>query len=143
MLKPDATDLDFVARTVMAEAEGESYEGKVAVAAVIYNRARHPTWWGTTIKDACLTDRQFSAWNNDNARRNKIGEWTLANPVFAECYRAAIEAIHRDPTEGADHYFAERGPSAIPPPEWAVEARAKGLPEVAIDDHTFMKLREG
>lgn len=126
----DITDLDFVARTVMAEAEGESYEGKVAVAAVIYNRARQPRWWGVTIKDACLTSKQFSAWNDDNPRRNRIGEWGLMHKDFRECFRAAIEAYDRDPTSGADHYFAH---DVVRPP-WA-----EGFPVRIIGRHTFLQ----
>jgi N-acetylmuramoyl-L-alanine amidase len=125
----DLTDLDYVARTVMAEAEGETYEGKVAVAAVIYNRVNHPGWWGTTIKDACLTSKQFSAWNDENPRRNKIGEWTLENRTFRMCLRAAIEAIDRDPTHGADHYFAHNQVF----PDWA-----EGKPVVVIGRHSFL-----
>lgn len=127
---PDVTDLDFVARTVMAEAEGEQYEGKVAVAAVIYNRARTPGWWGKTIKDACLTAKQFSAWNDDNTRRNKIGEWGFDSKMFCECFKAAIEAIHRDPTSGADHYFAQH--SVLP--GWAVNQQLQ-----VIGRHSFLK----
>jgi N-acetylmuramoyl-L-alanine amidase len=126
----DVTDLDMVARTVMAEAEGEDYHGKVAVAAVIYNRARNPRWWGVTIKDACLTSKQFSAWNDDNTRRNKIGEWSLEQPVFRQCFRAAIEAYDHDPTGGADHYFAHGEVL----PRWAED-----IPPRKIGNHTFIR----
>ncbi len=124
------TDLDFVARTVMAEAEGELYEGKVAVAAVIYNRARNPGWWGTTAIGVCLQRLQFSAWNDDNPRRNIIGEWDLGSPVFRDCMRAAVKAIDYDPTDGADHYFAHD----VVEPTWA-----EGLPRLVIGNHTFVK----
>jgi N-acetylmuramoyl-L-alanine amidase len=125
----DVTDLDFVARTVMAEAEGETYEGKVAVAAVIYNRAGNPGWWGSSVKDVCLTAKQFSAWNDENPRRNKIGEWTLEDRVFRACFKAAIEAIDRDPTHGANHYFSH----ASVTPTWA-----DGLEQKVIGNHTFV-----
>lgn len=130
----DVTDFDFVARTVMAEAEGETYEGKVAVAAVIYNRARFPRWWGVTIKDACLTSKQFSAWNDDNPRRNKIGEWSLEHKLYRECFRAAVEAYDRDPTGGADHYFAH----GVVLPKWAA-----GFPTRVIGGHTFIRRDTG
>ena len=126
----DVTDFDFVARTVMAEAEGEEYEGKVAVAAVIYNRARQPGWWGVTIKDACLTSKQFSAWNDESARRNRIGEWTLENKLYRECFRAAVEGYDRDPTNGADHYYAH----GVVHPEWA-----EGFHVRVIGNHTFLR----
>lgn len=130
----DVTDLDFIARTVMAEAEGETYEGKVAVAAVLYNRYRNPGWWGTTIKDACLTSKQFSSWNENDPRRNKIGEWSLDQPIFRDCFRAAVEAVDRDPTNGADHYYAHN----VVFPAWA-----KGQTGVKVGGHTFLKLGRG
>jgi len=126
----DVTDFDFVARTVMAEAEGEEYEGKVAVAAVIYNRARQPGWWGVTVKDACLTSKQFSAWNDESARRNRIGEWTLENKLYRESFRAAVEGYDRDPTNGADHYYAH----GVVHPEWA-----EGFHVRVIGNHTFLR----
>lgn len=116
----------------MAEAEGESYEGKVAVAAVIYNRARHPGWWGTTVKDVCLTSKQFSAWNDGNPRRNRIGEWDLESPIFRQCMMAAIDGYGRDPTDGADHYFAH----GVVLPSWA-----EGKHGQRIGNHTFLKGR--
>ena len=39
-----ASDLDLLARLVRAEAEGESFEGKVAVAATILNRLKDPRY---------------------------------------------------------------------------------------------------
>lgn len=127
------TDLDYVARTIMAEAEGESYAGKVAVAAVIYNRARSPRWWGTTVIDVCLTAKQFSCWNDNNARRNKIGEWDLDDQVFRACMRAALEGYGSDPTGGADSYYAHDTVS----PGWA-----EGLPATVIGNHTFVRVRD-
>lgn len=40
-------DLDILARCVSAEARGEPYEGQVAVAAVILNRVKHPSFPNT------------------------------------------------------------------------------------------------
>jgi N-acetylmuramoyl-L-alanine amidase len=125
-------DLDFVARTIMAEAEGEDYLGKVAVAAVIYNRARDPSWWGTTIIDVCLTAKQFSCWNDASVRRNMIGEWGLDQSIYRECMRAAIDGVDFDPTDGADSYFAHN----LVTPRWARE-----LTPLIIGNHTFVKTR--
>ena len=127
----DYSDLDIVARTIMGEAEGEPYEGKVAVAAVIYNRARQPGWWGRTVKDVCWTSKQFSCWNDRDPRRNLMGDWDFANPIFRECMKAAIEAVDRDPTEGADHYFAH----GVVLPSWAV-----GKPTKEINGHSFVRI---
>lgn len=127
------TDLDFIARTIMAEAEGEPYEGKVAVAAVIYNRVRDPGWWGTTVIDVCLTAKQFSAWNEASVRRNKIGEWDLDSPIFRECLKAAIDGRDNDPTDGCDSYFAH----GIVTPVWD-----RGMPGQIIGRHTFVRTRD-
>ena len=129
-VSPSVIDLFIVAATIKAEAEGEPYEGKVAVGAVIYNRVRSPGWWGTTVIDVCLTSKQFSAWNDDNPRRNKIGEWDLSDENFRECFRAAVEAVDRDPTDGADHYFAHH----VVLPSWAHDAAH----QVVIGNHTFI-----
>ena len=42
-----AADLELLARLVRAEAEGEPYEGQVAVAAAVLNRVRDPRYPGT------------------------------------------------------------------------------------------------
>lgn len=129
------SDLDWVARTVWGEAEGEPLEGKIAVASVIYNRARNPRWWGKNIKDACLTAKQFSAWNDSSNRRNRMGEPDLNDPIFRECFTAAVIAIDHDPTDGADHYYAHK--TLQDPPAWA-----EGRDGVVIGGHTFYKLRD-
>ncbi len=116
----------------MAEAEGEPYEGKVAIAAVIFNRAERPTWWGTTVKDVCLTAKQFSCWNDNNPRRNKIGEWDLDFDIYRECFRAALHGYDEDPTGGMDSYYAHSQVS----PDWA-----KNLPKVVIGNHTFVRAK--
>jgi len=131
-MKPlTVTDLDFVARTVMAEAEAEPYIGKVAVAAVIYNRAKNPAWWGVSAKDVCLTAKQFSCWNDNNPRRNHIGEWDMESKTYRECFRAAIDGYDNDPTDGADSYFAH----AIVSPSWA-----NGLKGKIIGRHSFFRV---
>jgi N-acetylmuramoyl-L-alanine amidase len=130
----DVTDLDFVARTVMGEAEGEEYEGKVAVAAIIYNRARTPSWWGTTVKDACITAYQFSSWNSNDPRRNKMGEWNLnTNRTFRDCFMAAVDAIDRDPTGGMDSFYAQH----VVTPNWLKD----WMPVLVIGNHTFVKTK--
>ena len=42
-----ASDIQLLARCVNGEARGEIYEGQVAVAAVILNRVRHPSFPNT------------------------------------------------------------------------------------------------
>ena len=42
-----ASDIQLMARAINGEARGESYEGQVAVGAVILNRVRHPSFPNT------------------------------------------------------------------------------------------------
>jgi hypothetical protein len=53
-----------VAKTIYTEAAGESYEGKRAVATVIYNRSKQSPWRGLTLSQICKQPKQFSGWNN-------------------------------------------------------------------------------
>lgn len=126
-MTPTLTDLDYMARTVWAEARGESYRGRRAVANVILNRARRPGWWGRTIKDVCLTSWQFSGWNTGDPNRNKLGEPELDDAVFRSCVMACLDALGLDETDGADHYYTG------PEPDWA-----KGRePSFVLGNHRF------
>ena len=88
-------DTALLARLISAEARGESYEGQVAVGAVVMNRIAHPSFPNTLAgviyqKGAfsCLDDGQFD------------------QPVAASAYQAARDAMNGyDPTGGAIYYF--------------------------------------
>lgn len=88
-------DLALLARLISAEARGESYEGQVAVGAVVMNRIEHPSFPNTMAgviyqKGAfsCLDDGQFD------------------QPVADSAYQAAREALAgSDPSGGAIYYF--------------------------------------
>ena len=88
-------DTALLARLISAEARGESYEGQVAVGAVVMNRIAHPSFPNTLSgviyqKGAfsCLDDGQFD------------------QPVAQSAYSAARDAMNGyDPTGGAIYYF--------------------------------------
>ena len=88
-------DTALLARLISAEARGESYEGQVAVGAVVMNRIAHPSFPNTLSgviyqKGAfsCLNDGQFD------------------QPVAQSAYQAARDAMNGyDPTGGAIYYF--------------------------------------
>ena len=88
-------DAALLARLISAEARGESYEGQVAVGAVVMNRIAHPSFPNTMSgviyqKGAfsCLDDGQFD------------------QPVANSAYQAARDAMNGyDPTGGAIYYF--------------------------------------
>ncbi len=54
----------IIAYTLYAEARGEPFKGKMAVASVIQTRARRS---GLPLAAVCLQDRQFSCWNELDA----------------------------------------------------------------------------
>ncbi len=88
-------DLQLLARLISAEARGESYEGQVAVGAVVMNRITHPSFPNTLSgviyqrgAFSCLDDGQFD------------------QPVASSAVSAARDAMNGyDPTGGAIYYF--------------------------------------
>lgn len=57
------SDREILARTIQAEAGKESYEGKLAVGAVIDTRSKSDAYGGS-IRGAILKPGQFSPWNS-------------------------------------------------------------------------------
>ena len=90
-----SSDLYLLAKTIYAEARGESYTGKVAVAAVILNRvasSKFPNSISGVIYQSgaftCVSDGQINLGTND------------------ECTRAAQDAMNGwDPTYGCLYYY--------------------------------------
>jgi len=88
-------DLNLLTRAVYAEARGESYTGQVAIAAVILNRLKNPSFPNTVAgviyqpgAFTCVDDGQINLSPNDTARK------------------AAQDALNGwDPSNGAIYYF--------------------------------------
>ena len=115
-------DLDIMWRTILMEARGEPYEGKVAVGNVIINRVvyRANDRW-CTVAQACLDWLQFSGWREKDSNF-RVAMTAQLDAVALTCLRAACEALTRpDTTSGSRHYYA---PGAMVPkgsvPPWAV-----------------------
>ena len=129
-----AFDRAIAALTVYCEASGEPHEGKVAVAATLFNRLKSGRF-GKTIASVCLERMQYSEWNADradNANLLRGAETSEANPVMVDCLNAYDEAAAgADPSLQATHYFA----ISIPAPAWA----AQGTETVQIGHHRFFK----
>lgn len=90
-----SADVELLAKVISAEARGESYEGQVAVGAVILNRVRHPSF-PDSISGVIYQNGAFSCVNDSN--------WYA--PVAESARRAAVDAINGwDPTGGAIYYF--------------------------------------
>ncbi len=88
-------EIQVLARAVHGEARGEPYEGKVAVAAVILNRVRHPSF-PNSISDVVFQPGAFTAVSDGQI-------WLEPN---ASAYRAAYDALNGwDPSNGAIYYW--------------------------------------
>lgn len=90
-----SADVELLAKVISAEARGESYEGQVAVGAVILNRVKHPSF-PDSISGVVYQKGAFSCVNDSN--------WYAA--VADSAKRAAVDAINGwDPSGGAIYYF--------------------------------------
>ena len=88
-------EINLLAKVISAEARGESYEGQVAVGAVILNRIAHPSF-PDTLSGVVYQKGAFSCVNDSN--------WY--QPVAESAKRAAKDAINGwDPTGGAIYYY--------------------------------------
>lgn len=90
-----AEELLLLQKIVMAEAEGEPYEGKVAVANVVLNRLRSANF-PDTIRNVIYQKHQFSPVANGRMDRVKPSEETI---------KAVHAALHGEKAVSDDTYF--------------------------------------
>jgi hypothetical protein len=101
--KPRTEDeLDLLARLITAEAQGEPYDTKVAVGAVVMNRVKSGEF-PNTIKEVIYQNidgyYQFTP---------VVNGW-IDKPAHSDCLQAAKEAIGgKDPTNGALFFYSNR-----------------------------------
>lgn len=104
------SEVQILALTLYGEARGESPEGQAAVAWVIRNRADR-RFRGNSIREVCLSPKQFSCWNASDVNRPKLEDaGTLRTEAYKRLERIAGDVIAgrvADPTGGADHYHEE------------------------------------
>ena len=90
-----SNDTWLLARVVYAEAAGESYQGKVAVGAVVMNRTRSGIF-PRTLAGVVYEPWQFSC----------VGNYMFNSTPDRDSISAAIDAMNgADPTGGALYYF--------------------------------------
>jgi len=88
-------DLELLARIIYAEARGESFEGQVAVGAVVLNRVAHPDF-PKTIREVIYQPGQFTA----------VRDRQIELKPNETAYRAALAALEGyDPSNGALFYY--------------------------------------
>ena len=135
----DAEERDYLIRTMVFEATGESEAGLAAVAHVILNR-RDIGRWGDHVKDVVTAPWQFEPWMT---RRREMENLSVDDPRYRRAAQIADTVLAgetADPTAGATHFLnpvivrARRGGSL---PAWA---QGRGHP---IGRHTFYMPDEG
>lgn len=114
-------DIQLLANAVYGEARGEPYIGQVAVAAVILNRIKSPTF-PNTAAGVIFEPRAFTAVADGQI-------WLTPNETAK---RAVLDAINGwDPTGNAEYYFN---------PETATSAWIWSRPQIKqIGKHIFCK----
>lgn len=132
----EMSDLEILARTIEAEAGVEGYDGKLAVGAVIANRAasgRH----GKDIKGVILKKGQFSPWNSYTGyAKGEQGKDMLKLKPTKASYAAAQSILmgdYEDPTDGATHYVNPE----ISTPDWFGALKRSKRGTVAVGSHLF------
>ncbi len=91
------SDVQLIARAINGEARGESYEGQVAVGAVILNRVKDSRF-PNTVAGVIYQPGAFTA-VSDGQINQKIGEGSTV-------FKAARDAMNGwDPTDGCVYYF--------------------------------------
>lgn len=90
-------NVQLLARCVNGEARGEPYEGQVAVAAVILNRVKHPSF-PNTIAGVIYQPRAFTA--------TVDGQINVPIDPNSTVYKACSDAMNGwDPSGGAIYYY--------------------------------------
>lgn len=89
------SNVNLIARVVNGEARGESYEGQVAIAAVILNRVKHASF-PNSISGVIYQPGAFTA----------VSDGQINAEMYSSCYNAARDALNGwDPTGGAIYYY--------------------------------------
>ncbi|MDD4335442.1 MAG: LysM peptidoglycan-binding domain-containing protein [Desulfotomaculaceae bacterium] len=99
--RPTPADVDLLARLITAEADGEPYEGKIGVGAVVLNRVAAPGF-PKTIRDVVYENR------NGIYQFEPVQNGWINRLASSDSLKAAKEALGgADPTNGATYFFAD------------------------------------
>lgn len=90
-----SNDVTLLAMVINGEARGESYEGQVAVGAVVLNRVRHSSF-PNTIAGVIYQKGAFTA----------VDDGQINVAIQESCFNAAKDALNGwDPSGGAIYYY--------------------------------------
>lgn len=121
-----ASDKDLMARMVHAEAKGESYAGKVAVATVILNRVDHKAFPNTV--NGVIYQRSAGGYYAFTPVQNG----TINQPADAEAKRAVNEALaYRGQGQGSIYFYNPRTAKS----DWILTREVT----ITIGNHRFAK----
>lgn len=109
------TEFELMSKTVYAEAETESFEGKVAVAEVILNRVESDNF-PNTVEAVIKADNAFSSWETGAIEKA---------PLDDVCMEAVQDALNERVFPGTVVYFREG------------QYHSFGKPYTVIDNHYF------
>ena len=88
-------NVTLLAMVINGEARGETYEGQVAVGAVVLNRVRHSSF-PNSIAGVIYQNGAFTA----------VTDGQINKPIESSCFNAARDALNGwDPTGGAIYYY--------------------------------------
>lgn len=129
-------DWQWVVMTIIQEAANEPFEGMVAVAEVIRNRAENKYNCDGTIVSAVLTPWQFSGWNTEDRNRIHVAKLDLGDSVVQRALNAYNVAFKRrsNYAMGANLYHADWMEKY---PEWTTSPKVTRL--TSIGHHIFYK----
>lgn len=120
-INPKYTALEQLARIIYSEARGETFEGQVAVGAVVLNRVQSPLF-PDSISEVIFQKGQFSAVNDGQY-------WLTPNQAAYKAARAALNG--QDPARGSLFYHN---------PKIATSTWSLNRPKVVtIGNHVFTK----
>ncbi|SHE48092.1 cell wall hydrolase [Clostridium fallax] len=117
-------DINLMSQIVFAESKGEPYEGKVAVASVILNRAVSPGF-PSTIEKVIKQKNAFSCVVNGK----------ISVTPTKECYDAVMEAIKGyDPSNRALYFYNPKSSTC----NWMKQIEKKNIK--TIGRHVFFQI---